>query len=273
MVDRGRDDVGRRRKSLEMNQFEDRFVETAYGRIHYVDAGSGEVILLTHSGGASLHEFDENIERLARRARVIAWDVPGHGDSAPFAGHLTFHDYAKAAVGLLDALGIARAHVAGCSLGGILSVMMAAHYADRVGKAVIIDAQLRPGQWWADNWHWIEDMFSETVQPRDKVAPRFRSLTDAVYRQWNIDRSKAGVRTMIDVLWAVREYDLLADLGKAKVPMMMIAGGVGPAIDSVGEFSARVAGGRLEIMEGCGHFLMLDEPEEFERILLDFLGL
>lgn len=256
-----------------MSGLEDRFVETAFGRIHYVECGEGEVILLTHSGGASLHEFDENIERLSARARVIAWDVPGHGDSRPSTGHISMHDFAQAAVAFLDALGVERAHVAGCSLGGIVSIVLAAHYPDRIGKAVIIDAQLRPCQWWADNWNWIEDMFSEVVQPREKVAARFRNLTDALYRQWNIDRAKAGVRTMIDVLWAAREYDLLADLERMKVPTMMIAGAVGPAVDSLDEYRNRVPGGRLEIMADCGHFPMLDDPERFERLLLDFFEL
>lgn len=249
----------------------DRFVQTDFGRIHYIDEGAGEVILLTHSGGASLHEFDDVVEDLSKRARVIAWDVPGHGDSAPATQHYSFHDYARAAVGLLDALGIEKAHVAGCSLGGMLSITLAAHYADRLGKAVIIDAQLRRKEWWAENWAWIEDMFAETVQPWDKVAPRFRALDDKTFRQWNIDRQKAGTHAMIDVLWAAREYDLLEDLGAMKVPVMMMAGAVGPTIDSLDEFRSRVTGGRVEIFEDCGHFLMIDKPAEFQRVLLDFL--
>lgn len=249
------------------------FVRTEYGRIHYVDVGAGPPIVLTHSGGASLYEFEHNIERLARRGRVIAWDLPGHGDSAPFTADLSVQDYTAAAVGLLDALAIERAHFVGASIGGFMAIEMGASHPDRVNKLVIVDTQVRPQDWWVQNWAMVEGMFTEVVQPFLTVAPRFKALSAAAYRRWNIDRSKAGARSMMGVVWAARNYDALGQIAKVKGPVMALLGGVGPSIDCTNTFRQRLPHGRLEIVEGCGHFPMIDEPEIFVDLLVDFLEL
>lgn len=249
------------------------FAATKSGRLHYVEAGTGPAILLTHSGGASLYEFEANIERLAKVGRVIAWDLPGHGDSEPLTRHLPVSGYTDAAIALMDALRIDRAHVVGCSIGGLLAIDMAVNHPARIAKAVIVDSQLRTHQWWVDHWAMVEDMFTEVVQPFEKVALRFKALTPATLRRWNIDRSKAGAKTLMDVVWAARDYDVLTEIAKVKTPVMTLIGGVGPACDCVDDFRRLLPHGRLEVMEGCGHFPMIDEPEAFDALLTEFLQL
>ncbi len=59
----------------------DHFVDTRLGRLHYLEAGYGPALILAHSNGASAYEYEFVIDELARRYRVIAWDMPGQGDS------------------------------------------------------------------------------------------------------------------------------------------------------------------------------------------------
>ena len=59
----------------------ERFVTTQMGRIHCFDAGSGPALMLVHSNGASAYEYEFVIDMLAKKYRVIAWDMPGQGDS------------------------------------------------------------------------------------------------------------------------------------------------------------------------------------------------
>lgn len=249
------------------------FADSRFGRLHYVDAGRGTTILLTHSGGASLYEFEANIERLARVGRVIAWDLPGHGDSDPMLRHLSLESYTEAAIALMDALHIERAHIVGCSIGGLIAIDMAARRPERVLKSVIVDMQLRTQQWWIDHWPMVEDIFCEVVQPFDTVAKRFKSLTPEVLRRWNIDRSKAGAKTLMSVVWAARDYDVLSAVARIKVPAMTLIGSVGPSRDCVDDYRRLLPEGRLELMEGCGHFPMVDEPRQFDELLIDFLEL
>lgn len=249
------------------------FAKTSYGRIHYVDAGQGEPILLTHSGGSSLHEFEHNLGRLARHGRVIAWDLPGHGDSAPFTVDLSVEDYTDAAVQLLDQLGIEKAHFVGASIGGFMAIEMGASHADRVRKLVIVDTQLRTQQWWVDNWPMVEGMFAEVTQPHERVAPRFKALSEETLRRWNIDRAKAGARSMMGVVWAARAYDALGQLAKVRPPTLTMLGGAGPCMDCADDFRRLLPEGKLAVVEGCGHFPMIDEPEVFVDLLVDFLQL
>lgn len=249
------------------------FVQTRYGRLHYVEDGDGEPILLTHSGGSSLHEFDHTFQALARLGRVIAWDLPGHGDSAPFTHDLSVEDYASAAAGLLDALSIERAHFVGASIGGFIAMEIGASHPERVNKLAIVDTQLRPRQWWVQNWAMVEGMFSEVTQPFETLAPRFKALSREVHRRWNIDRAKAGVRSMMGVVWAAREYEAQRQIAKVKVPAMIMLGSVGPSIDCAAEFGRLLPHARLEILKGCGHFPMIDEPGVFVDLLADFADL
>jgi 3-oxoadipate enol-lactonase len=249
------------------------FAQTRYGRIHYVEAGVGAPILLTHSGGSSLYEFDLNFKRLARMGRVIAWDLPGHGDSAPFTADLSVEDYTAAAIALLDALSIERAHFVGASIGGFMAMELGASHPERVDKLVIVDTQLRTKQWWVQNWAMVEGMFCEVAQPYVAVAPRFKALSPEVYRRWNIDRAKAGARSMMGVVWAAREFDAMGQAAKVKRPVMTMLGGVGPSLDCADDFCRLLPHGRLEIVAGCGHFPMIDEPEIFVDLLADFLEL
>lgn len=252
---------------------QEKFVQTRYGRIHYIEDGTGAPILLTHSGGASLHEFDYNFAQLAGLGRVIAWDLPGHGDSAPFTIDLSMQDYAAVTMELMDALEIERAHFVGASIGGFMAIELGANHAGRFDKLVIVDTMIRPNQWWVDNWAMVEGMFTEVVQPFPTVAPRFKALSVEVYRRWNIDRVKAGARSMMGVVWAAREYDGLKQLAKVKCPVMTILGGIGPAIDCADTYRHLTPHGRLEIVPAGGHFLMIDEPDVFVDLLADFLEL
>ena len=92
----------------------DGFVQSAsHGCIHYVEAGSGKPLVLLHSNGASALQYRFTMEEFAKTWRVIAMDMPGHGDSDPLTLHYSIEMYAESVVQLLDCLKIDHAAVAG----------------------------------------------------------------------------------------------------------------------------------------------------------------
>jgi 3-oxoadipate enol-lactonase len=125
----------------------DAFVEIGAGRIHYRKQGSGAPLLLLHSNGASLYEFDGNMDALADRFTVIAWDMPGHGDSTPIATHMTVEAYSDALDQFLNALGIDSATVAGSSIGAVIAADFAARYPHRVSPRGQRDGGPNIGKW------------------------------------------------------------------------------------------------------------------------------
>jgi 3-oxoadipate enol-lactonase len=250
---------------------EDRFAQTNQGRIHWLEAGSGDALILLHSNGCSAHEFQQVFEPLAKQFRVIAWDMPGHGDSDPITRHYRIADYADAVVGLMDALGIGQAWVAGASIGGLICVELGAVHPTRLKGVVIVEAMSKPEAEWKAQWPRIEATFGADVQSFDEVRPRFRDLTPQTHARWNIDRAKAGVWTMMDVMWAIREYDVTQRSRAIRSPSAVIWGEVGPVKDTIERWRAALPDSPCVMLPGCGHFPMIDDPEGFQQALLDCL--
>lgn len=110
-----------------------KIIETASGRIAYLEAGEGVPLVLLHGIGSNARSFQDQLDGLSGRFRVIAWNAPGYGASAPVgaatpdAGH-----YAARLGDFLDALGIGRCHLLGHSLGCLIAARFAATYSERI---------------------------------------------------------------------------------------------------------------------------------------------
>src|SRR5205807_4889455 len=101
--------------------------DTSASRLAYEATGSGEPILLLHGLGGRRRVWYQVAPILARRHRVIAVDLPGFGESPPFADPdaPVIPAQADAIERLLDELGIGSAHIVGNSLGGWLALELA----------------------------------------------------------------------------------------------------------------------------------------------------
>ncbi|MGF1599618.1 MAG: alpha/beta fold hydrolase [Acidimicrobiales bacterium] len=246
------------------------FVATSEGRVHYVRGGAGPTLVLLHSNGNSIYEWDDVIDDLASSFDVIAWDQPGQGDSDGLRRHLDIDAYTDVLVEVLDALGVERAAVAGTSIGGFFVVSLAARHPNRVTHAVPIETMFRDEAWWTANWDMVEGNFGIPTQEREAVEARLREVTDGFFRRWNIDRNKAGARSMMSTMWAIREYDIRSWAPKMTVPTLIVYGAKGPTIAVRDDFEAAVDGAEVCVLEESGHFPMVDEPRPFVEALRQF---
>jgi pimeloyl-ACP methyl ester carboxylesterase len=253
-------------------RWKEAFVETGMGRIHYAEAGQGEPLVLIHSNGCSLYEFQLVMEELARQHRVLAIDLPGQGDSDPLTKHWTYDMYADAVVAWMDALGVERASIAGSSIGGSVCLALGQRHPVRVRSLVLVETPIRSGEAWAKRWFTVEGNFALPVQPFDAVSSRIRNMTPDLHKRWNIDRSKAGSHTMMDAMWAVREYDSLGVLAKLEVPTFAILGSEGPVGDGLAPLEKKIGKDNIAVMQNCGHFPMIEEPAEFVQHINRFIG-
>jgi pimeloyl-ACP methyl ester carboxylesterase len=252
-------------------RWQEAFVQTSMGRIHHAVAGDGPPLVLLHSNGCSLYEFQSVIEGLARKHRVYALDLPGQGDSDPLGKHYTYDMYADAVVAWMDAVGMARATVAGTSIGGVICLALGQRHARRLQSLVLVETPIRSGEAWARRWFSVEGNFAMPVQPFEAVTSRIRNLSPELHKRWNIDRNKAGAHTMMDAMWAVREYDCLGALAALTVPTFAILGSQGPVGDSMPALEKKIGKERIAVMQDCGHFPMLDNPAEFIERMSAFL--
>jgi len=252
---------------------QDGFVATAHGRLHYLRTGQkGPPLVLMHSNGASAYEYEHVIDTLGRSNRVFAWDMPGHGDSEPIARHYTIDDYADAAAAFIAALDLPRATFLGSSVGGSICLSLGQRHGDRLESLVIVETPTRSAAEWEKMWGTIEEIFGIATQSAEAVAPRLRSLTPALLRRWNIDRNKAGAKLMTDVVWAVREFNACAALSAVSTRSLVIFGETGPVMDGKANFERLMPTAPIRVVKGCGHFPMIDDPEQFCAIVTDFLN-
>ncbi len=119
-----------------------RFVEVAGRRIHLTDSGAGAPVLLLHGGGpgaSGMSNYERNVSALASRFRVLIPDLPGYGSSPKdLRADDPFGDLASTMLGLLDALGLASAHIVGNSLGGACALRMALDQPHRVRRLALM---------------------------------------------------------------------------------------------------------------------------------------
>ena len=108
-------------------------------RLRYVRAGAGPAVVLVHGFGSSLYTWKDVIPALAAGHDVVALDLPGFGQSDQPAD-LSFEDFPRAVLGLMDRLGIERAALVGNSMGGATVAVVAAERPERVNALVLIDA-------------------------------------------------------------------------------------------------------------------------------------
>ncbi|HEX4932583.1 MAG TPA: alpha/beta hydrolase, partial [Gemmatimonadaceae bacterium] len=132
---------------------QERFVETNGVRLHVLDwGGTGPALILIHGYGDSPHVFDDIAPALTDRFHVIAYARRGHGRSS--SGE-SFSNATLAAdlIGVMDSLGVAKANLAGWSMGGNEITAAAGMYPDRVEKIVYLDGA----------YDWADPMFNGSL--------------------------------------------------------------------------------------------------------------
>ena len=115
------------------------YADLPHGQLHYAECGDtgAPAVLLLHQTPRSWAEYRAVLPLLGVRYRAVAMDTVGFGASDPLPGAPSIESWAAVAVQLLDALGIARAHVVGHHTGGVIAVELAARHGARVAALVL----------------------------------------------------------------------------------------------------------------------------------------
>ncbi len=149
---------------------------------HQVDGPpDAPVLVLSGSLGSALEMWDPQMPALIRHFRVVRYDLRGHGRSPVPPGPYEIADLGADLIALLDRLGVARAHLCGLSLGGMLSLWTAAHHPERVDRLVVMctSALLGPPEMWIERAAVVSERGTSAVA--DTVVARW--FTPALQRR------------------------------------------------------------------------------------------
>jgi 3-oxoadipate enol-lactonase len=238
--------------------------------IRYLEQGSGSPVVILHGNGGSAESERNLISALSRQHRVIAWDMPGQGDSGPVDRDLGIDDLADVLAQLMDHLAAARAAIVGFSIGGHIALSLASRHSEQVSACVLVETMFRTEAEWQRVWPMVEETFA-IVDPGDAfLSRRLENPASEIIHRMRLDRSKAGARMLMSAAWAIREFDMAAAVGRVAVPTLLVYGRSGPALSTAQRFDVRPDFGRV-VLEDCGHFPSQDQPDEFVSAVLAHL--
>lgn len=263
--------------------------------VTYRMAGEGPAVLLVHGIAGSSRAWREVMPALAERHTVIAPDLLGHGESAKPMGDYSLGAFASGLRDLLEVLGIDRATVVGQSFGGGVAMQLAYQHPERCERLVLVNSgglgrevswMLRalslPGAEYVlpvvAPWFVRDrgDAVSRFIKARGVKAPKAAEMWSAYRSLTETDNRRAFVRVVRGVIdpggQTVSAMDRL--YLAAAVPTLIVWGDADPIIPVSHAHDAHeaIAGSRLEIIEGVGHFPHVEAPERFLEVLEDFLA-
>lgn len=238
---------------------------------NYRVRGEGGDLLLLHGWGVDSRVFDGVIKTFSASHRVIAPDLPGFGTSGDPTGEWGVDDYAAWVVKFMDALGIGRAAVVGHSFGGRISIKLASDpaTAGRIGKLVLTgSAGIRRKRSLRRRLSgWILRTLSRMFPGlREKFAHKFaHKFASRDYL--------AASPLMRKCLIRVVSEDLAPLLPRINCPTLLVWGRNDTETPVRDGYTMKelIPNARLEVFDGAGHFAFLNRPEEFDRLLEEFL--
>ena len=261
--------------------------------VRYAVAGEGPAVLLVHGLASSMITWYCNMEAVADAGfTAIAIDLPGYGDSAlPRDVGYEPRNGARFLADFCDELGIDRFSVVGNSAGGLIAGLTALEYPGRVDRVVLVaSAGLGRRVSWPlriisvpvlGELIYKPHRFSTTAVIRriffrppaflDDILPemlRVRCLPHAPRVMLE------SVRSGINLLGLRRQHNILHRLRDVRAPLLAVWGKEDLVIPPVKAEDVRRALPRsaVHVLPECGHWPHMEKPEEFNRILTDFLS-
>lgn len=263
-----------------------KFMELDGRNIHYRDEGKGEVIVLIHGTGASLHTWDAWVENLRNTHRVIRLDLPAYGlTGADAKKRYSSKDYVDVIDQFLTHLGVEKFHIGGNSLGGLVSWLYASYHPEKVEKLILID----PSGFPFDSTPMVIqlaktpvlNLFIRHFTPKSFIEKNLKEVyyDDDLITQQTIDRYydltlfEGNRQAFIDRAYIERE-DYTARLGDIDLPTLVLWGenDAWIPVTDASRFNAALPQSKVVILPNTGHVPMEERPEESLNVVLQFLS-
>ena len=246
------------------------------GTASAIEVGSGEPLLLIHGVGMNAHAWEPQIADLSQGFRVIAVDMPGHGQSAPLPRGAALKDYVAWAARVIEALALGTVNVAGHSMGALIATGLAVDYPELVRRVAVLNGVHRrtPAARAA-----VEARASEIAAGEfDTEAPlnRWFGPDDAAVRaqvsNWLRAVNPAGYAAAYGAF--ARGDDVYADQwDRVTCPALVLTGDgdANSTVEMTCLMAAAAPRGRAVVIKGHRHMVNLTAPEQVTRAMQDWL--
>jgi 3-oxoadipate enol-lactonase len=241
--------------------------------------GNGPALVLGPSLGTSTALWDPALPLLRRSFDVLAWDLPGHGESPEAAAPFTIADLADAVIRRADEAGLDTFFYAGVSLGGAVGLELALNYPTRLrGLAVLCSAaKIGTVEGWHDRAQAVRSMGTPhlvVASAQRWFAPGSVEANPEITSKLLHNLSDADDASYAFCCEALAGFDVRDRLGEIATPVIAIAGlhdEVTPFTD-LEAIATAVQRGEVAEVVGASHLAPAEQPTEVTRLITDFFS-
>ena len=261
-------------------------------RLYYEEAGSGKPLILVHEFAGDHRSWEPQMRHFGQRYRSIAFNARGYPPS-DVPESPTSYSQSRAADDIrsvLDHLGIDRAHVVGLSMGGFATLHFGFRHAARALSLCVAGcgygAEPEQRERFRTEAATIADFITSAGMPAfaDKYAygptrVQFENKDPRGFAEFKkMLAEHSGLGSANTQLGVQRErpslYDLVEDMKRLTVPTLILSGDEDwPCLPPGILLKRNIPSAALAVMPNCGHTINLEAPDEFNRIVGDFLAL
>ena len=261
------------------------FVDLGNTQVYYEEMGTGKPLVMIHGGLLDRRMWDDQFAVFAKSYRVFRYDARGHGLSKAPSGTYSHHEDLKR---LLDGLKVEKAAIMGLSMGGYIAIDFALAYPDRVSALILVAPGLTGYEFESEPLKKNSELLNKAAQEND-----LKMLVEYFQRAWTDGPSRTpekvdpAVREKVRLMavgtlqnWndesreARLEPAAIGRLAEIRVPTLAVVGDLDmpDILEIVGLIEKDVKGARKEVIKGVAHMVSMEKPEEFNRIVLNFLS-
>jgi haloalkane dehalogenase len=272
--------------------FEPRYLEQDGLRMHYVEEGAGDPVLLLHGEPSWAFLYRKLIPPLSEVARVVAPDYFGFGrsDKPIRMEHYSYDFHYDSIERLADALGLREATVVVQDWGGPIGLRLAVERPDVVGRLVILNTGIGAGRAPSEEWLRFRefmrrvgtDLIPGQLVRISCVTELDEDVVEAYNAPFPTPESKAGVLAFPELVptepdhpSAPKMLEVRAALARWERPALVLFSDSDPIFSTVAaeHMASRIPGaGPAEFVSGAGHFLQEEKGEEIAERIVRFLG-
>jgi pimeloyl-ACP methyl ester carboxylesterase len=256
-------------------------------RIYYEEHGAGTPLVLAYGIGGNVKMWDVNVPGLARGHRLVLWEPRGHArsDSPEDPAKYSFRRWALDLKAVLDHLGLRRAHVGGLSLGAGIATRFALAFPGRVRSLVVTNSSSASGLplSWQNLVMRARSIEITLTQGMDAMAEFAMAENPNVSERLALDpgakaefyeeyRQLAPIG-YANALRALLAMDHITDqLPRLRMPVLLIGGDRDPSLGPMKVIHRKIRGSTLVVLSPASHFANRDQPDAWNRLVLDFLA-
>jgi 3-oxoadipate enol-lactonase len=248
------------------------FVEPA-PRLAVSVAGNGELVLFLHGIRGNRRNWAGQVEFFSQRFKAAAWDARGYGDSDDYEGPLQFEYFSGDVLRVAEHFKAQKMHLIGLSMGGRIARNVALRAPERVQSLVLISTN--PG---------FDAMSPDSV--KRFITERRNATPQTLRRLLGSKPNHAAYQELLDSVSRIHEVsyqktleasvaqDRAAPIEQIRVPTLVVAGEEDTVYppELAREMAKRIPGAELLMFERTGHLANLEQPERFNKAVLDFLS-